>query len=612
MKSHIWLLQALLHDCAVQCSVHPREIARDLRTIFRRVESEGLSFLTITLPELSKSFLRGLREGSWPTASVTSFRHSGGLPLFLRGFLSQIFDTDGRLLSEPSISAINAVHQILLTFKKVEGACSEQRVKRVLADYVEVDRNIPSEPKSLIVEVDGLKKTINLSTVVDVFRIIFGPTFVGVENDLYEGKPIDAKHGPGATAERLSSNEKWRNLEWHERFDAWFHHDHYLAAFAGRGLVGDAIHPFVDSVPIPQEQERPVRVITVPKTMKGPRVIAIEPSLMQYMQQGLLKALTKGIEEDPLVREFLPLSDQSRNGSLALSGSIDGSLATIDLSEASDRVPLWLVTNLFSGFPHLRGGLLATRSSHAQVPGHGVIRLQKFASMGSATCFPVESIVFLTLALLGCTIADRRPLTRSSLRFYVGKVSVFGDDIIVPSHCTSVVASVLKSVGLKVNEAKTFATGRFRESCGVDAFAGHVITPAYAKTFDWDNSRLDWIAKWVSFSNRLYDMGFWMTARAIREKLTKVNVIPVVARSSPAIGFHHVRGTYEVHSWDKALQKFSVKALTYRTKKVGDPLDGTAALVKCLSTPLNEDPEHLNLTVRSASVSTKRRWTSPY
>lgn len=613
MKSHIWLLEALLRDCAVQCSVPPSEVVLDLRTILARVDREGLSFLTITLPELDKALLKGLAEGIWPAPSCTFVAHKRGLPILFRGYLRQIFNADGRLLDEPSVTAIACVRQLSLTFKKVELECSPKRVAAAYAAFVETDGSIAPEPPVTLQISDGERVIpIPYSEVGRVARLLVGPALVDADSALYRGEPIEAKHGKGATAERESRNGKYTDRTWIERFDGVFHMDQYLHSFESSGLVGDSIASLPFDAPIPPDQETPVRVISVPKTMRTPRIIAIEPTLMQYMQQGLLSALTKAVGEDPLLREFLPLSDQSQNGRMALEGSRDGSMATIDLSEASDRVPLWLVKTVFASTPNFLGGLVATRSTRAQVPGAGVIPLRKFASMGSATCFPVESVTFLVLALLGCCIADRRPLSRQALGMYRGTVSVFGDDIIVPRRCTAVVLSLLESVGLKVNRNKTFWSGSFRESCGTDAFKGEVVTPAYLKTLQWDERHLDWLAKWVSFANRLYDLGFWETARAVRENTNKIVRIPTVARTSPAVGWTNVRGTYEVHAWDKALQRFAVRAFTIRSKRVCDPIDGTAALLKCLGTPFNEDPMHLESVVRSASVSTKRRWTAPY
>jgi len=235
--------------------------------------------------------------------------------------------------------------------------------------------------------------------------------------------------------------------------------------------------------------------------------------------------------------------------------------------------------------------------------------------MGSAVCFPVEAVVFTTIAIAGILESRNLPLNMRSVRMILADVAVFGDDIIVPVDTAPRVALYLEAYGLKVNRRKSFWTGRFRESCGTDAFQGEEVTPTYLKTLIWGEVKsLRWLAQWVEFSNGLYMRGFWETARIIREKLSLCGFsIPMVSETSPAIGYHNIRGTYEWHSWDKHLHKPMVRAYTYRSKKVHDPLDGIAALRKCLTTSFNEDPKHLlETSVRSSSVSTKKRWTSSY
>jgi len=82
------------------------------------------------------------------------------------------------------------------------------------------------------------------------------------------------------------------------------------------------------------------------------------------------------------------LRDQSVNQRYALLGSIDGSLATIDLSSASDTVSYALVMSLLpSGWFDL---LDLFRSECVEVPG-GVIELEKFSSMGNAYTFELRA-----------------------------------------------------------------------------------------------------------------------------------------------------------------------------------------------------------------------------
>lgn len=677
MKSHIWLLEAVLRDSAMQCSVPHHEWHRDLITATRRFEDEGYGFLAITLPALDDALLEGFREGRWPTASVTSFKtDKGGLPRFLGGFLRLVFDADGKMLDNPSVASIACLRQIFNLFKKVEIPCSTTRVRKTLRKFIETDRDIPDPPLRFERHIGDQLGTNHVDRLRATFRCLFVKHLLPLDRKIFEGEALNAKHGPGATADRLRHNRKYQCSDWTARLNSVFSSDLYTQSFESRDLREE--EPCAESsyVPIQEEQEQPVRVITVPKTQKGPRVIAIEPTVMQYMQQGLLDGIVKGLA-GTRVGNSLNFNDQSKNGQAALLSSKDGRKSTLDLSEASDRVPNWIVEALVRpGLPHLWGALDATRSRIANVriptsscnrkklqadnrvtrlrprrdtgrwapgakagrisgpnfqedcpdidnndsgwprnagPESHFVRLRKFASMGSAVCFPVEAMVFITIVVAAIAECRGLSINRRTTSKILDDVLVFGDDIIVPTDCAPYVTVWLEAVGLKVNRRKSFWTGKFRESCGVDAFDGQDVTPAYLRSISFGDDGSDWIHQWVSFSNQLYMRGFWETARAVREKLDIiVGPIPMVAGTSPAIGYTNVRGTYTVQRWDNNLHKFLVKAYCRRPVRESSPLDGIAALRKCLTTSFNEDPEHLLRATRSSSVSTKKRWTSPY
>jgi hypothetical protein len=139
------------------------------------------------------------------------------------------------------------------------------------------------------------------------------------------------------------------------------------------------------------ELEQPVKVVLVPKTLKGPRVIAEEPCCMQYVQQGIRDVLYDLLEnKNRFTSGHINFRDQTVNQSLALASSSDGRLATIDLSDASDRVPYDLALLMFQSNPEVMEAIDSCRSLRAVLPSGQVIGpLRKFASMGSALCFPV-------------------------------------------------------------------------------------------------------------------------------------------------------------------------------------------------------------------------------
>jgi len=268
------------------------------------------------------------------------------------------------------------------------------------------------------------------------------------------------------------------------------------------------------------DQELPVRVVSVPKTQKTPRIIAIEPSTMQFAQQGLKREVYEKISRSAL-SDVLGFTDQTRNQKLALDGSITGELATLDLSEASDRVHVELVSHLFAYWPHLRDFVLATRSRNAKI-GDSVIELSKFASMGSALTFPIEAIIFTVIATMGVEQTDK-----PSVRQLAGRVSVYGDDIIVPVDTVDRVIHLLSLFGFKVNEHKSFWNGKFRESCGKEYYAGTDVSVVRLRS-EVPTSRDDaaLINRFTDFRNRAYRAGLWRTVKAADVILSRVTKAP--------------------------------------------------------------------------------------
>jgi hypothetical protein len=204
-------------------------------------------------------------------------------------------------------------------------------------------------------------------------------------------------------------------------------------------------------------------IVLVPKNAKTHRVIAKEPHVNSFLQKGFGAYIRKRLR----VFAGIDLNDQSRNQRLALEGSLTGALATIDLSGASDTISKELVYYLLPEQWYLT--LASLRCPFGLLDGQWVF-YEKFSSMGNAYTFELESLIFWALADSAVTIAggDRT-------------VSVYGDDIIVPSTAYDLVATVISYAGFRVNDKKSFSSGPFRESCGRDYFFGTLVRPIFLK-----------------------------------------------------------------------------------------------------------------------------------
>lgn len=593
MKSLIAFSHVLLDDVGKWCGV---SAPRDHKTVSSRVEHEGLSFLTITLPAFCKDFEQALASGGISDDLFPGFARTGGLPRFLGGFLRLVFDPcTGVLLDDPSVDAIRAVRQFTMAFGKVEIDCSQERVDSAIAGYVQCEHDVQQADLGFPALKDGFSKTA---------RILFSALFTEVDLAVFNGELLP-KHGPGSTADRLFGNEKYRSMYWTERLDQHFPVlDYLLPNYRWRQVLDD-----VDVVE--PGDELPAKVITVPKTLKTPRIIAIEPTCMQYAQQSLMEVLVQGIERDELLSPLIGFTDQVPNRELARIGSRDGSLATLDLSEASDRVSNQHVLALTQNHPHLAGAVQACRSTKADVPGFGIVSLAKFASMGSALCFPFEAMVFTTIIVQSIAEQLSTPVTAKLVKSLAGRVRVYGDDIIVPVDFAPGVIESLEAYGLKVNRRKSFSDGNFRESCGGDYFAGHWVTPVRVRdVFPQSRTHALEIVSAVSLRNQLFAIGCegavaWLDDLVVR----LLPVYPEVPTDSPALG-RHVHGPIQGNlRMSKTLHAPMFKGCVVSAAIPLDELDDYGALMKFFlkrsEEPLSKDSFRRAGRPRSVRITTR-------
>lgn len=256
------------------------------------------------------------------------------------------------------------------------------------------------------------------------------------------------------------------------------------------------------------------RMVMVPKNCKTHRVIAAEPTLNSFVQQGFGRYI-----RGRLKRFGVDLDNQTINQDLAFRALVDG-LSTIDLSSASDTLCINLVKLLL---PHeWYVALESLRAQRTQYQGRKFV-LSKFSSMGNAYTFELESMIFWALCSAVCSEND--------------VVSVYGDDIVIPNARYQAVVDVLTWAGFRVNGDKSFTEGsRFYESCGKHYYDLEEVTPCFQK--DVCTRPVDF----VRLHNRLVRAGIrlglrkelWVCASVVRERFRtsfprlKVDTGPVV------------------------------------------------------------------------------------
>lgn len=207
------------------------------------------------------------------------------------------------------------------------------------------------------------------------------------------------------------------------------------------------------------------RLSFVRKNAKIDRSICVEPRWNMFLQLGIGELISKR-----LAKFGVDLSDQSQNQVAASRAYVDR-LSTIDLSSASDTVAKNLVVELLSCSDDAWLDLiLSSRSPNSFYKGKWIVN-EKISSMGNGYTFPLESLIFYSLAFAACRICNEDEYD----------IRVYGDDIIIPRGAYDTLQSILTDLGFLFNKEKSFKDGNFFESCGEDFFCGVNVRPVLVK-----------------------------------------------------------------------------------------------------------------------------------
>lgn len=340
----------------------------------------------------------------------------------------------------------------------------------------------------------------------------------------FDPRSITPRHGPGAVA---TGEKPWNKMCFKRHYDAlnaFYSYPEYF--YSGASHFHDKMHEYFA---LKSETSPIAKTCFVNKDSRGPRTISEEPLEIQWIQQGLGRALVSYIEAHPLTKGQVNFAEQSVNRNLALIASLGGQWATLDLKDASDRIALQLVSELYP--KHLFDALMATRSTHTMLPDKRKLKLRKFASMGSTMCFPILALTIwaLSVATLMVYYGTLDPYRVRELVF------VYGDDLIIPKTQVSDVINSLELHDLRVNRAKSCTQGSFYESCGKDAFLGRSTEPSRLKTvFDHRGNSASTYASYISYANGYWLKGYCEAAICILRELNNAyGYIPTYKLASP-------------------------------------------------------------------------------
>jgi len=357
-------------------------------------------------------------------------------PKLLSFFFKMLFNSEGLPLYSENIcrdehaSASGAVfflRQVLLACSKLTSSECMQSDEEAQANFVQ-RISYPADINLSSLEICGMRKLIHAVFHDEDGRL--DPTLIQWVEEPF------GRHGPGAVAQKEKGGLKWD--------------------FGKITGVDPKLYKFCPTSQPFSGTSRPIsRFSLVPKDFRKKRVICIEPKEFQFAQQGLMNILYDLMHRSPLTKASINFRDQSRSQSLAR----EYGYATIDLKDASDSISLRLCRLLL---PKDVFAIVTRYRSRFIKVGNLDVRSACFASMGSALCFPIQTLIFWAIARSACDSAH-----------ISGHIRVFGDDIIIPEQAYDNVTSLLGRSGFRINHEKSCCKTPVRESCGAWYFGGY-------------------------------------------------------------------------------------------------------------------------------------------
>lgn len=529
-------------------------LSRSEKTFFERLESEGFSFVSKVVPMLGKALDAVLSGGSWERPRMFKAKASDdSRPALFFELFSLVLDCHGNELEQPSITAVKDIRQISGLFYKYEMPIDKDTIDRTWLDLLATDRSLGKpELKGDINKIIHLARTLLAELLVDL--------------DPLSGIP---GHGPGAV---FDGDENWDKsmflstppkklldyCGWEYFFSNSKDIERSMSVYGCKTLHKKSSNKFYSKYAL------------VPKDSRGPRTICEESTVAMYVQQGMKDLLYDHIESHPLTAGHVNFTDQTINGKLALWGSdMERDIVTLDMKDASMRITWWLVQLLVP--PNWETALNATRSERIKNGNALSHKVFMYAPMGSALCFPIESLVHWSLAVSSITL-----INGLDLNDVLKGVYVYGDDIVLRGLPFKGMMHVFEMLKMRFNRAKCCTGGRFRESCGTDAYRGVVVSPLRIKKPILSSGSASDLVAAVSYADTAFNDGLHSLAKCLQEiiKVEWKTNIPYVCNNADVIGYcsSRVNGKpglkcSDNFRYNRDFHVFETRGLTVRGKK---------------------------------------------
>jgi len=252
----------------------------------------------------------------------------------------------------------------------------------------------------------------------------------------------------------------------------------YRSCLADTGLWADAEH--LRSSKFPFAKVKGGKVFFAPKNAEISRTCCTPANL------NLMFQMSAGAFIEMRLEKYFGISlstQPDKNRELARIGSQDGSFGTTDLVSASDSVSLQLFRSIQED-NFLKYIMIQSRDECAVLPDGSEVVLKMMSTMGNGFTFPLQTLIFACAVKSVYEMMGLRPTAASACHPSETRFGVFGDDIIVCREAYDFTNRMITKLGFEVNDAKSFNTGPFRESCGEDYFLGHNVRGVYIRSLE--------------------------------------------------------------------------------------------------------------------------------
>nr|UJQ85560.1 MAG: hypothetical protein 3 [Leviviridae sp.] len=612
----------------------------------RLVETRGLGVICIDLPQLGKVFDKALSSGFFDKKKVPqtlgSQRHGF---IFDEMFSNYLYEPHTcRVYKSVDPDFVLFTRTLLYMMKDIVKVPSDESIAASVRSFFQIDAGL--RKPTLFWNADDLytgRSGLDCSTSDNpsrTVRLSFVDGGRGTEDQVFPGleAPISCRkellelldevcrvsssmfgylatdelcgrHGPGAVSDTRTGEDKYLFPNWPLKLGLSFPSERH--AYSDE-LVAH-LYGMRQSL-----NEPPAKLLAVPKSMKGPRLITSEPTAHQFLQQGLLKWLRHHMPH--YLRASIDFLSQEPSRATALEASRTGELMTVDLSSASDRLSLWTVERAFSGNSSILAALHAVRTrtvvDFTTKRKKDSTVLRKYAGQGNATTFPVQTFIYTWIAITSVLWESKgrfASVTRKTLSRAARKVRVYGDDIILPSRCGHILAELLEYLQLEINWVKTHHKGHFRESCGMDAYRGYDVTPLYMQALALpDKPTPSELVSWIDVCNNAYTKGFWSLSTFMIECIPSSirRDIPVTRDPLGCLRFFtHTRLTHFRHTrTNERFQCEEVYGYVLKSKEVREKRNTHQSLLQYfVEKPLPDSKFESGWVVRKRS-QLRKRW----